>query len=272
MREARRPAPRRPSADSWVSSTPSTVEEPSSAADWSATTLWGRPYLLEKVAGISLEGVGRCLLPDEHRHDRVAVRTRRRGNPADCDSVDASESPTARRGVRGDARPALAHLGPLLGGRLHRPLAGRATRDAVLGIEAVPAAVEDARENARRNGIENAFFVEGDVRQGAARSGRRGPRAARSRSRRPDVIIVDPPRAGLTDKAIARIGEVAAPRIVYVSCNPATMGPNVARLQDYGYRLERVTPVDMFPHTPHVECVGLRDARSLSRARDPSDV
>ena len=74
--------------------------------------------------------------------------------------------------------------------------------------------------------------------------------------RRPDVIVVDPPRAGLTEKAITRIGQVAAPRIVYVSCNPATMGPNISRLQDYGYRLERVTPVDMFPHTPHVECVG----------------
>jgi 23S rRNA (uracil1939-C5)-methyltransferase len=50
---------------------------------------------------------------------------------------------------------------------------------------------------------------------------------------------------------------VAAPRIVYVSCNPSTMAPNVAQLQEFGYRLERVTPVDMFPHTPHVECVGL---------------
>ena len=73
----------------------------------------------------------------------------------------------------------------------------------------------------------------------------------------PDVIVVDPPRAGLSNKAMARIGEVGAPRIVYVSCNPATLGPNAAQFRQYGYRLEHVTPVDMFPHTPHVECVAL---------------
>ena len=125
----------------------------------------------------------------------------------------------------------------------------------MLGIEAIPAAVEDARENARLNGIENAYFLEGDVAK-VLRDVAEGARELPEAVAKPDVIVVDPPRAGLTDKAIARIGEVAAPRIVYVSCNPATMGPNVARLQDYGYRLDRVTPVDMFPHTPHVECVG----------------
>jgi hypothetical protein len=70
-------------------------------------------------------------------------------------------------------------------------------------------------------------------------------------------------RVGLSPKAVARIGEVGAPKIVYVSCNPATLAPNVAQLQGYGYRLEHVTPVDMFPHTPHVECVAL-----LTRADD----
>ena len=74
---------------------------------------------------------------------------------------------------------------------------------------------------------------------------------------RPDVVVVDPPRAGLSKKAVSRIGEIGAPRIVYVSCNPSTMAPNVVQLQEFGYRLERVTPVDMFPHTPHVEAVGL---------------
>jgi 23S rRNA (uracil1939-C5)-methyltransferase len=104
--------------------------------------------------------------------------------------------------------------------------------------------------------VDNAFFVEGDVAK-FLREVADGTRELPEPVRRPDVIVVDPPRAGLTDKAVSRIGEVAAPRIVYVSCNPATMGPNVARFRDYGYRLERVTPVDMFPHTPHVECVGV---------------
>ncbi len=126
----------------------------------------------------------------------------------------------------------------------------------VLGIEAVADAVEDAEENARLNGIDNAFFLEGDVAK-VLRAVAEGVRELPAPVTKPDVVVVDPPRAGLTDKTIVRIGELGAPRIVYVSCNPATMGPNVAKLQEYGYRLIRVTPVDMFPHTPHVECVGL---------------
>jgi len=69
--------------------------------------------------------------------------------------------------------------------------------------------------------------------------------------------VLDPPRAGLSNKAVSRIGEIGAPAIVYVSCNPSTLAPNVAQLREYGYSLEQVTPVDMFPHTPHVECVAL---------------
>jgi 23S rRNA (uracil1939-C5)-methyltransferase len=126
----------------------------------------------------------------------------------------------------------------------------------VLGIEAVHTAVEDAQENARLNGIDNAYFLEGDVAK-VLREVADGDRCLPEGLERPDVIVIDPPRAGLAKKAVSRIGEVGAPRIVYVSCNPATMAPNVAQLQDYGYRLLRVTPVDMFPHTPHVEAVGL---------------
>ena len=72
---------------------------------------------------------------------------------------------------------------------------------------------------------------------------------------RPDVVIVDPPRAGLSQKVVRRIIEAAPRRIVYVSCNPTTLAPNAAQLVEAGYRLERVRPVDMFPQTPHIECV-----------------
>ena len=74
---------------------------------------------------------------------------------------------------------------------------------------------------------------------------------------RPDVIVVDPPRAGLAQKVVARVAAAAPARIVYVSCNPSTLAPNAAQLRDLGYRLTRVTPVDMFPHTPHIEAVAL---------------
>ena len=73
-----------------------------------------------------------------------------------------------------------------------------------------------------------------------------------------DVVVVDPPRAGLAGKALKRLGEIGAPRVVYVSCNPTTLASDVKRLQEaYGYELRRVRPVDMFPHTPHVESVSL---------------
>ena len=73
----------------------------------------------------------------------------------------------------------------------------------------------------------------------------------------PDVLVVDPPRAGLSQKVVRRIIETGAKRIVYVSCNPTTLAPNAAQLTEAGYRLVRVRPVDMFPQTPHVECVAL---------------
>jgi 23S rRNA (uracil1939-C5)-methyltransferase len=76
------------------------------------------------------------------------------------------------------------------------------------------------------------------------------------KSGRPDVLIVDPPRAGLSQKVVRRVIEAAPKRIVYVSCNPTTLAPNAAQLvTDGGYELVRVRPVDMFPQTPHIECV-----------------
>ena len=77
------------------------------------------------------------------------------------------------------------------------------------------------------------------------------------RAGKPDVVRVDPPRAGLSQKIVRRIIEAAPQRIVYVSCNPTTLAPNAAQLAEAGWRLERVRPVDMFPQTPHIECVAL---------------
>jgi 23S rRNA (uracil1939-C5)-methyltransferase len=124
-------------------------------------------------------------------------------------------------------------------------------RDAgeVWGIETVPEAIDDARENAARNRIENARFTAQDVRLGV--------RPLLEEAESPDVLIVDPPRSGLSKKITRRVIECEAKRIVYVSCNPTTLAPNAAQLTDAGYRLRQVTPVDMFPHTPHVECVAV---------------
>ena len=119
----------------------------------------------------------------------------------------------------------------------------------VWGLEIVEEAIADALANARRNEIANARFFAGDVRLAL--------RDLVGRAGRPDVLVVDPPRAGLSGKIVRRIAEGAPKRIVYVSCNPTTLAPNAAQLVEAGYALRRVRPVDMFPQTPHIECVAL---------------
>jgi 23S rRNA (uracil1939-C5)-methyltransferase len=120
----------------------------------------------------------------------------------------------------------------------------------VWGIEVSEESVACALENAELNNITNAAFFAGNVGQVVEE--------LLDRSGAPDVIVVDPPRAGLAGKALRRLGAIEAPRIVYVSCNPTTLASDVKVLrEEHGYELLRVTPVDMFPHTPHVENVAL---------------
>jgi 23S rRNA (uracil1939-C5)-methyltransferase len=119
----------------------------------------------------------------------------------------------------------------------------------VWGVEIVEDAVADAIENAKLNGVDNTRFFAGDVRTAM--------RPLLEQSGKPDVLVVDPPRAGLSQKIVRRLLEAEAQRIVYVSCNPTTLAPNARQLVDAGYELRTVRPVDMFPQTPHIECVAL---------------
>jgi 23S rRNA (uracil1939-C5)-methyltransferase len=119
----------------------------------------------------------------------------------------------------------------------------------VYGIELVERAVADAIAAARRNGVANAHFYAGDTRLALPE--------LLARAGRPDVLVVDPPRAGLSKKVVRRIVEAAPKRIVYVSCNPTTLAPNAAELVAAGWALKKVRPVDMFPQTHHIECVAL---------------
>jgi 23S rRNA (uracil1939-C5)-methyltransferase len=124
-------------------------------------------------------------------------------------------------------------------------LAGRAR--AVYGIELVPASIEDATRNAAANGITNCTFLAGEVRDVLPELVRRGIRA--------EVVVADPPRAGFHPKALRALLALAPARLVYVSCNPATLARDLGVLVAGGYRLEAVQPIDMFPHTPHIEVV-----------------
>jgi 23S rRNA (uracil1939-C5)-methyltransferase len=123
----------------------------------------------------------------------------------------------------------------------------------VLGLELVEEAIADAIANARLNEVDNAKFFAGDVRLAM--------RELVQRAGRPDSVVVDPPRSGLSQKVVRRIIEAGPRRIVYVSCNPTTLAPNAAQLVEAGYALRRVRPVDMFPQTPHIECVALLERR-----------
>jgi 23S rRNA (uracil1939-C5)-methyltransferase len=113
----------------------------------------------------------------------------------------------------------------------------------VTGLEMADSAVQDARNNCRRNGIDNCRFIAGDVRQTL-------PQA----EHRPEVMVIDPPRAGMHPDVVRQVLKMEPQRIVYVSCNPATMARDIGLIKDR-YRIVEVQPVDMFPHTYHIEAV-----------------
>lgn len=119
----------------------------------------------------------------------------------------------------------------------------------VLGVEIVEQAIEDAKRNAALNGFENTYFEAGPAEVVIPRWYEEGIRA--------DVLVVDPPRKGCDEKLLSTIIEYKPKRVVYVSCNPSTLARDLRILEDGGYKTIEVTPVDMFPHTTHVECVAL---------------
>ena len=117
----------------------------------------------------------------------------------------------------------------------------------VIGVEVIPQAVEDAKDNAKRNGIENAEFFCGDAGEAALALEAKGVKA--------DVVVVDPPRKGLNADAIEALARFAPRRIVYVSCDPATLARDVALLKEKGYAVKNAMAADLFPRCAHVESI-----------------
>ncbi len=117
------------------------------------------------------------------------------------------------------------------------------------GIEIIPDAVANAVRNAEINGISNALFICADAAEGAAQ--------LREQGISPDVVVIDPPRKGCSPEVIALINEMSPDRVVYISCDPATLARDAARFGEYGWQVERFTAVDMFPRTANVETVAL---------------
>ena len=119
----------------------------------------------------------------------------------------------------------------------------------VIGAEIVPEAVENAKANAAANGITNVEFICADAGEAA--------HALQARGLRPDVVVVDPPRKGMSEDAVRAVASMEPERLVYVSCNPSTLARDILRLNGFGYELRAATAVDMFPRTSHVETVVL---------------
>jgi 23S rRNA (uracil1939-C5)-methyltransferase len=195
----------------------------------STRTLIGDGMLVEKLLGLEFEAGPNAFLQTNSRQAEALYGA----------TVEAA-------GLTGGETVLDLYCGT---GTLTLMLARGAAR--AVGVENVPEAVVSARRNAKRNGIENAAFVEGEARP-IMRQWSRGERPDRPQA---DVVVVDPPRAGLHPRVVFRVAELAPRRIVYVSCNPGTLARDLKDFNAQGYRLIDTTPFDMFPHTPHIECV-----------------
>lgn len=200
-------------------------------------TLWGRDYLTDTLCGLEL----RLSVPSFYQvnHDQAQR---------------LYEKALEYAGLTGRELAVDLYCGA---GTITQVLARRARH--VIGGEIVPEAIRDAEDSARRNGVENVEFLCGDASRLAAE--------LRQRGLRPDVICVDPPRKGLAPDVVEAAASMTPGRIVYVSCDPATLARDVARFAPLGYCPVRACAVDLFPGTAHVETVAL-----LSRETDPHSI
>jgi 23S rRNA (uracil1939-C5)-methyltransferase len=203
-------------------------ETPAEVTNLPTTLLWGEDAIEERLCGLRFR-----VRPNAFLQTNTAMAERLYGLAGEYAALTGGETVY-------DLYCGIGTIG--------LSLASRALT--VWSVEVSEESVACALENADLNGITNAAFFAGETADSLAE--------LQERAGDPDVVVVDPPRAGLSGKALRRLGRLEAPRIVYVSCNPTTLAGNVKELAaEWGYRLERVRPVDMFPHTPHVESVSL---------------
>ena len=188
-------------------------------------TLWGRDYLDDVLCGLTF---------------RLSVPSFYQVNPAQTEVLYGKAAEFA--GLTGGETVLDLYCGI---GTIGLTMAKQAGQ--VIGAEVVPEAIEDARRNAARNGIANARFLCGDAGEAA--------RQLAAEGLRPDVVCVDPPRKGLSEDVVDTVAQMAPRRVVYVSCDPATLARDLARFAQKGYQAQTAVAVDMFPRTAHVESV-----------------
>ena len=190
-------------------------------------TLWGRECITDSLAGISYE---------------LAPQAFYQINPPQAERLYAKALEYAAPSADGTVLDMYCGAGTI-------SLFLARSAHSVIGAEIVPEAVENARANAMRNGIENARFICADASEAAERFLAEGIR--------PETVVVDPPRKGMDEAAVHALCGMAPDRIVYVSCNPATLARDILVFSDRGYALRRAEAFDLFPRTSHVETVAL---------------
>jgi len=195
-------------------------------------TIWGENYLMDTLCGLTF---------------KLSVPSFYQVNRAQAEVLYGKALEYA--GLTGEETVLDLYCGT---GTITLCMASKAKK--VIGAEIVPPAIRDAKENAARNHIENAEFFCGDAADIAAKLEKEGLR--------PDVITVDPPRKGLAPEVIASVAGMGPKRVVYVSCDPATLGRDIKIFEGFGYKAVRVCAVDMFPGTRHVESVVLLTAEA----------
>ncbi len=202
-------------------------------------TLWGNPILHDQLCGLEFE---------------IAPQAFFQINPPQAERLYEKAAAYAAAGPEDLVFDLYCGAGTI---------SLRMAKDAgkVIGAEVVPEAVENAGENAKRNGIHNAEFLCGDAGEAA--------KALAARGLRPKIVVVDPPRKGMSEEAVKAVASMEPERVVYVSCNPATLARDILRFEGLGYSLQEVTAVDMFPRTCHVECVCLLTISDASFQEDP---
>ena len=190
-------------------------------------TLWGQDFLYDTLCGLTF---------------KLSVPSFFQVNPMQTEVLYRKAAEFA--GLTGDETVVDLYCGT---GTISLVLAEQARQ--VIGAEIVPSAIEDAKENAARNGLANTEFICADAKEAAAELVRRGIK--------PDVISVDPPRKGMAEEVIGHIASMEPKKIVYVSCDPATLARDLSRFAALGYQAEKAEAVDMFPRAHHVETVCL---------------
>ncbi|MCL2507550.1 MAG: 23S rRNA (uracil(1939)-C(5))-methyltransferase RlmD [Oscillospiraceae bacterium] len=196
-------------------------------------TIWGADHITDVLCGLRV---------------KISPLSFYQVNPAQAERL--YEKAAGYAGLTGAEKVLDLYCGA---GTIGLSMAARAKT--VIGAEIVPGAVADAEENARENGIANARFICADAAEAAFK--------LKKESVRPDVIIVDPPRKGCSPETLKAIGEMSPGRIVYVSCDSATLARDCVMLREYGYEFRKAAAFDLFPRTGHVETVALLQRRDM---------